>query len=308
MQSIIMTVGTSLRTNQDLNLPLEKRRPWSAEKISNEELIIKDLQVALEWMKKIDAELISAETNTWQRLNPSPKDEIILLYSDTLAGRECAVVLQKYFQIVWDQENVKIRKVPGINYEIENDSNALEQMAELLKQMIDEALGNITLAATGGFKAETMVMAIVGNNLGIPVCYVHEEYKSLIYLPYLKETQEHKTLIQKATLPTSERERERIINLEGVEHHRPNSWGKVEKMLKKIPWIEYVRFNKDGYSARRNDVKPAKRTENGRQVIFIHISDNQNISLPLAIETTGYTEEHLEQACKELRERLGRLF
>jgi hypothetical protein len=96
MQTIFMTVGTSLLTNRDGNLP--EKRPWVGEKT------IGDQEAAIVWMaKKTNASLdwmeqFSAETNTFWRLDPKPTDELILLHSDTDEGLECAQVLRAFFQ------------------------------------------------------------------------------------------------------------------------------------------------------------------------------------------------------------------
>jgi len=184
MQTIIMTVGTSLLTNPDKNL--EPQRPWVGQKT------IGDPQRALAWMKEADLELISADrasgteslTNTYLRLDPTSNDALILLHSETPDGLECAQILKLFFEQELGQQQVSLVPLPGINYELEGSS--LERMAELLKQLAESARGIVTFAATGGFKAQAMIMAVVGSQLGVAVCYIHEQYKSLVYLPYLQ--------------------------------------------------------------------------------------------------------------------------
>ncbi len=302
METIIMTVGTSLLTNPDKDL--ENKRPWLGQKT------IGDVSIALEWMSKTEPEWISAETNTFWRLNPSLEDEILLLHSDTPSGLECAEVVQEYLQNILSQKNVCLHPIPGINYELDESGSALQQMAELLKKLITEAKGNVTLAATGGFKAQTMVMALVGNAFKLPVCYVHEQYKALIYLPYLSDTAQPQILVRRANLPESGLDRTKIIKVQddSYGHHRPKVWKKVEKMLQNILWVEYVRFDQNAFSAPKNGVKAAKRkTPDGRHVFWIHLHESEQKHIAVSVETTGYTEEHLEQATKELRERLGSL-
>ncbi|MDB9373412.1 putative CRISPR-associated protein [Nodularia sphaerocarpa] len=302
METMMMTVGTSLLTNRDDNL--ENKRPWVGQKK------IGDRKIALKWMGEIDPELISAETNTFWRLNPSFNDEIFLLHSDTPSGLECAEVMQEYLQTIHSQKNVHLHPVPGINYDLDESGSALEQMAILLKKLITEAKGNVTLAATGGFKAQTMVMALVGNAFKLPVCYVHEQYKALIYLPYLSDTAQPEVLVRRANLPESGLDRSKIIKVQddSYGHHRPKIWKKVEKMLQDIIWVEYVRFDKNAFSAPKNGVKAATRkTPDGRHIFWIHLHESEQKHIAVSVETTGYTPEHLEQATKELRERLGSL-
>jgi len=108
MQTIIMTVGTSLRTNRDNNLPDEQKRPWINQQFAPDQLLIQDREKAIAWMNKAPLELISAETHTFSRLSSQFNDEIILLYSATTSGQECAEVLQQFFQAS-GQTDVQIR-------------------------------------------------------------------------------------------------------------------------------------------------------------------------------------------------------
>ncbi|MBD2389276.1 putative CRISPR-associated protein [Aphanizomenon flos-aquae NRERC-008] len=302
METMIMTVGTSLLTNRDDNS--EKKRPWVGQKN------IGDRQIAIQWMSEIEPEFISAETNTIWRLNPNFNDEILLLHSDTPSGLECAEVLKEYLENIRGQKNVSLNPIPGINYDLDESGSALEQMAIFLKKLVLESKGNVTLAATGGFKAQTMIMAVIGNAFKIPICYVHEQYKALIYLPYLSDTAEPQVLIKPANLPESGLDRSQIIKVQNDSygHHRPKTWKKVEKMLQDIPWVEYVRFDKNAFSAPKNGMKAATRkTGDGRHIFWIHLYENEEKKIAVSVETTGYKPEHLEQATKELRERLGRL-
>jgi putative CRISPR-associated protein (TIGR02619 family) len=297
MQTIIMTVGTSLLTNPDKNL--QPQRPWVGQKT------IGDPERALAWMKKTDLELISAETNTYYRLDPTPQDALILLYSETSEGLECAQILQLFFEEALGQQQVSLVPLPGVNYELEGSS--LERMAELLRQLAESAKGIVTFAATGGFKAQAMIMAVVGSQLGIPVCYIHEQYKSLVYLPYLQPQVQPR--IPRAALPDSGRDRSQVIQLRSdSSHHRPRSWVKVEKLLRDLPWVDLVRYDSNAYAAPKNGVKAAnRRTEDGRHILWVHLHESQDTHLAVRVETTGYTPEHLELAATELRQRLGRL-
>jgi putative CRISPR-associated protein (TIGR02619 family) len=256
-------------------------------------------------MKKTDLELISAETNTYLRLDPTSNDALILLHSETPDGLECAQILKLFFEQELGQQQVSLVPLPGINYELEGSS--LERMAELLRQLAESAKGIVTFAATGGFKAQAMIMAVVGSQLGIPVCYIHEQYKSLVYLPYLQPQVQPR--IPRAALPDSGRDRSQVIQLRSdSSHHRPRSWVKVEKLLRDLPWVDLVRYDSNAYAAPKNGVKAAnRRTEDGRHILWVHLHESQDTHLAVRVETTGYTPEHLEQAAAELRERLGRL-
>lgn len=297
MQTIIMTVGTSLLTNLDKDL--QPQRPWLGQKT------IGDPEQALAWMKRTNLELISAETNTYLQLDPTSNDALILLHSETPDGLECAQILKLFFEQELGQQQVSLVPLPGINYELEGSS--LERMAELLKQLAESAKGIVTFAATGGFKAQAMIMAVVGSQLGIPVWYIHEQYKSLVCLPYLQP--EVQPRIPRAGLPDSGRPRSEVIQLQvDSSHHRPRSWVKVEKLLRDIPWVDLVRYDPHAYAAPKNSVKASNRkTEDGHHILWIHLHESQDTHLAVRVETTGYTPEHLELAATELRQRLGRL-
>ena len=308
-QTIIMTVGASMLRNRDSDL--EEKRPWVGQKE------IGDRTAALEWLSKKFSEdrdclrWLSAETHTFFRfIHIGLEDEIMLLHSDTKDGKECAQVLQIFFKSVLGQENVRLYELPGINYDSNESESALEKMANFLEALIKDAKGAITLAATGGFKAQTMIMALVGNSLGVPVCYIHEQYEALIYLPYLQlNASPAKVPAFVVNLQNSSKPRSEVINVqESKKHHRPKTWKKVEKMLKDLPWVEYVRFDENAFSAPKNGVKAALRgTKDGRHIFWLHLYQSEKAKMAVSIETTGHTDEHAAQAAKELRERLGRL-
>lgn len=300
MKTIIMTVGTSLLANPDRDLV--NKRPWVGQKTIGERI------QAIDWMSQTALELISAETNTLWRLDPNSDDAVLLLHSDTPQGLECAEILKMFFLKALEQKSIHLHKLPGINYESEESKSALEKMAELLKQLIEQSTGEVTLAATGGFKAQTMVMGLVGNALGVPVCYIHEEFKGLVYLPYLSSSGQTETRIRPANLPASGIPRSQIMQVRSdqQEPNRPRIWKKVQKMLPEIPWIERVYYDERAYSAPENGVKGSReRAEDGRNIVWMRFVEKDK-AMAVAIETTGRSPEQLVQAVDELKERLGR--
>lgn len=307
MQTIIMTVGTSLLTNPDRNLADLEKRPWVGQKF------IGDRSLAIEWMDdKVTKDLsclesISAETNTFYHLDTSPKDQIILLHSDTSTGLECAEVLKDFFQASLNQENIQLYKLPGINYDSDNSWSALEKMAEQLQELLKQnrSQGNITLAATGGFKAQTMIMALVGNIYKVPVCYIHEAFKGLIYLPYLSSSGVVEPKFPIASLQESGVDRNQVIKVqESKKHHRPKIWKKLAKILVNLSWVNYVRFDEGAFTAPKNGIRKSPREKN---VLWIHLYESKQAKMAISVDTTALTIEEQEQAALELRERLGRL-
>lgn len=254
-------------------------------------------------MKTTDIELISAETHTLWRLDYSKDDEILLLHSDTVSGQECAEILKKFFEIDLGLKQVFLHKIPGINYELED--SGLKQMIELLKRLINNAKGIVTLAATGGFKAQTMVMGLVGNNLGVSVCYIHEAYQQLVYLPHISNSGQAQFKVRQANLKDSTKPRSEVINVqESKKHHRPKSWKKIAKMLSIIPWVEYVRFDENAFSAPKNGVRKSPRNNN---IIWINLYESEDTKMAVSVDTTAISPEEQQAAAIELNERIGGL-
>ncbi|MBM3269228.1 MAG: putative CRISPR-associated protein [Candidatus Sericytochromatia bacterium] len=301
-QTIIATVGTSLLTNHDKDLPPEKRRPWLGQPQ------IGDLSRAVAWLGDTEPELASAETNTLWRLDLRPDDIVHLLHSDTPEGLECAETLETFLRDGWGQRHVRLHRLPGIHYEPDGEGSALERLAFLLRTLIGASEeSRVTLAATGGFKAEVMVMAIAGQENGVPVCYVHERFRTLVYLPWLAAAAGSRPARTPVEAPASGTPRDEVFVLGKDSHHRPKALPRLEQMLCALPWVDRVRFAEAAFRAPRNGVKAAPRgTDDGRHVYWLHWEDSGG-RMALAIETTGHSPAHGLQMAGELRERLGRL-
>ncbi|MGB5770462.1 MAG: putative CRISPR-associated protein, partial [Crocosphaera sp.] len=216
-------------------------------------------------------------------------------------------VLKDFFSYSLNQENIQLYKLPGINYDSDESWSALEKMAEQLQTLLNQhqSQGNITLAATGGFKAQTMIMALVGNIFKVPVCYIHEAFKGLIYLPYLSPSGVANHKFPTASLPESGIDRNQVIKVqESKKHHRPKIWKKLEKILPTLPWVNYVRFDESAFTAPKNGIRKVPREKN---VLWVHLYDSEKARMAISIDTTALTSEEQEQAAFELRERLGRL-
>ncbi len=150
----------------------------------------------------------------------------------------------------------------------------------------------------------------VGQKNIVSVCYVHEQYRILVYLPFLSKTAQSTSVVHRANLPESGVPRSKVISVQDDSqgHHRPKVWKKVEKMLQDIPWVDYIRFDKNAFNAPKNGVKSATRkTPDGRHVFWIHLHESDEKHIAVSVETTGHTPEHQQQAAAELREHLGRL-
>lgn len=281
MRTIVVTVGTSLLTNKD-------DRPWAGN------VSIGDTFQALEWMDKTEMERISAETHTLYMLNLKQDDTIELLHSDTESGWECAKLLKEFLKRKWDQKAVRMHKLPGINYDSDNVCSSLQLMAQQVERLITQDHDNqITFAVTGGFKAQAAVMATIGSYYGIDVCYIHEQYRSLIYIPPFKPSTE--IIIPKTDidLPRSDKAPSQKYAITTTEHHPVRVRNMLIKRLSELPWVDWFYAGEEAYKAPRNGVKSAPHpTSDGRKRFYIYIMDDPTHKMPLVIETLGVTEEH----------------
>jgi putative CRISPR-associated protein (TIGR02619 family) len=163
MKLIINTVGTSLLGNA-------KRHNLE----TNTEI--------LEYLAR-DPRAASAETNALDRLL-KPNDKAVLLYSQTLEGQRCALLIQAHIQ---KTHRCEIEEVQGLSYAEKGFvQHGLKNFVQKLAKHIREAKrANLEpiINATGGFKAEIAYATAVGLVFKTPVCYIHEKFGDIVTLP-----------------------------------------------------------------------------------------------------------------------------
>jgi len=136
-----------------------------------------------------------AEINTIQELLNNKMlqlERIIFLVSDTELGKDTGKLLVNYFS---ERKELNLKK-ENINYEvIDNLSDnepknfklyGLRNLVRVLGKYIKlHSTGNIAIDATGGYKAQIAIAALMGQALGIPVFYKHELFSEIIDFPPL---------------------------------------------------------------------------------------------------------------------------
>ncbi|MEP0765766.1 MAG: putative CRISPR-associated protein [Fimbriimonadia bacterium] len=176
MKTFIVTVGTSLLTN--------KGRPWEGRDRDNS---LPNSAEATHWLRGADPVTASAETNTLNKVGLETGDAIAFLHTATDEGRWCAEVLTKYYE--GRGFRTQAHEISGLNYKTGDVTDrGLRALVHLMFDLHRKAqkVGSGTIfCATGGFKAETAYMYLAATLLGCRVCYVHELYKELVWLPAL---------------------------------------------------------------------------------------------------------------------------
>jgi putative CRISPR-associated protein (TIGR02619 family) len=179
MRTIITTVGTSLLTNRDQDLPDAARRPWAGwhpgAELPREEDVFKHLH-------KGDLQRASAETNTLRALPLMEQDRLVFLHSQTGDGQLCGRALARFYEA--EGYRVRLREIGRLGFEERAFRDfGLKGLVAILFEEIKAAQGTPVFCATGGFKAEIAFVNLVGMLMGVEVYYMHEKFRELIRFP-----------------------------------------------------------------------------------------------------------------------------
>lgn len=176
LRTIITTIGTSLLTNRD-------DRPWAGWRFGQP---FPDAETVQTWLSTAQPPAISAEVHTWYRLGALKgmgTDQVVLIHSQTPDGKYCATQLQQFAQ----QLKLKTQCCPvhDLSYaNAETFNRGLRQLVRVLAEVIHTSRANqdsdLVIAATGGFKAEIAMANLVGTLLGVPVCYIYQQFEQLV--------------------------------------------------------------------------------------------------------------------------------
>lgn len=126
-----------------------------------------------------------AKKKKWLELN-----NLILLVSDTEAGRNTGYVLKKYFEGRDDLslQQVEFKVIDQLQDSIPKDfkihglRNLVRFVGDFIHRFRSE---NIAIDATGGYKAQIAIAVLIGQALDIPVYYKHERFSEIIDFPPL---------------------------------------------------------------------------------------------------------------------------
>jgi len=193
--TLICTVGTSLfESNLKRLLESSPECPenWEAIKAqfdnSNWNELAKELLKVNPSNRTCGAEINTieeAKKKKWLELN-----NLILLVSDTEAGKNTGYVLKKYFEGRDDLnlQQVEFEVIDQLQDAIPKDfkihglRNLVRSVGDFIQRFGNE---NIAIDATGGYKAQIAIAVLIGQALDIPVYYKHERFSEIIDFPPL---------------------------------------------------------------------------------------------------------------------------
>lgn len=191
--TLLCTVGTSLFAGNlaRLDETTPARPPnWENLRRAHDE---GDLPRIADELRRVapGARLCGAEINTIEHIR-TRKDidlrRIVFLVSDTEAGRDTGAVLQRYFEGRADLalDDVCVEVIDRLQDERPFDfkQHGLRNLVRVMGRHIRRyGQDYVAIDATGGYKAQIAIAALVGQALGVPVFYKHERFNDLIDFP-----------------------------------------------------------------------------------------------------------------------------
>ena len=188
--ALLCTIGTSLLYPNLSNLIKEKQtdpvRTALAQAYSD-----KNWSEVATQLRQIDPtdRLCGAEINSVTDLITQriiERGYLHLFHSETDEGKAIAQILQAYF--TQDRWNVKIHCIEGLRDDDPDSfrTQGLRNLAKLFGEQVRESRQNFipcAINATGGYKAQIAIAALMGQALDIPVYYKHERFDAIIPFP-----------------------------------------------------------------------------------------------------------------------------
>ncbi len=177
----VSTVGISLLTNSDWRRGSPLPSPQE----------IDDRLESLPWSESC------AELNTLGKIQLCENDRVRLLCSSTDVGQYCGERLKEFLSKRC--RKVEMREVNYLGYDNTHFMQyGLKKLVDLAIEAHQEAISSQLepiYCATGGFKAETAVLFLIGALLNVEAYYVHEYFKEIVKLPKLPLRWDHESVI-----------------------------------------------------------------------------------------------------------------
>ncbi len=190
--TLICTVGTSLFGNLTRLSEKDKIDNWKEIKTQFEQGNWSKLSKELRKLSP-SSRICGAEINTIEEAKKKKwldLKNLILLVSDTKDGENTGILLEKYFL---DRDDLSLSQV---EYMLINDLqdadpkkfkiHGLRNLVRVVGDCIQRfGKRNVSIDATGGYKAQIAVAVLIGQALDIPVYYKHEKFSEIIDFPPL---------------------------------------------------------------------------------------------------------------------------
>lgn len=189
---LIITVGTSLAGNL-------RQVPELAEALRQQDThVISTFLSKHQPTERICGAELNSTFQLFEQQQIQSDSNLYLCVSDTQAGQWIGAVLKGFLQ---DQGlNVSLYTIEGLQDQDPQrfSREGLRNLIRLCGKIIQQAGGPeyVALNATGGYKAQIAVAALLGSAMGIPVFYKHEQFDSVIGFPPMPVSMDDK-LIEK---------------------------------------------------------------------------------------------------------------
>jgi putative CRISPR-associated protein (TIGR02619 family) len=131
---------------------------------------------------------LSAEIHSLVRIGITKEDRIILLASSTDDGYCCALAVKKYLKHHWNDIEVKVEKVKGLQVsdaELFRTTGVVEFVRHIIREVNSYGASNIILNPTGGYKALVPYTVLLGMLKGVKCDYIFEQSTTVLELPPL---------------------------------------------------------------------------------------------------------------------------
>lgn len=182
---LICTVGTSLKGNLERSDNPDVNSLWH--KRNAQGLSLKLL------LRDSDDRLLGAEINSITSILSKGKlqerTRLHLLVSDTLDGKFIGQVIKLYYESPSNSlrfDRVEVQTLAGLTdenpqkFRTEGLRNLVREISRIVQR---EGAERIVINATGGYKAQISFAGMIGQALGIPVCYLFERFSEVIEMP-----------------------------------------------------------------------------------------------------------------------------
>lgn len=184
MKTYICTCGTSIITKRGINLERIQHQPLSAwdENINDIENFKDTTREALEKMRfPKDLDDTSAEIKSLVKMGVAADDKVILIASDTVDGKLCAILVKDFLIRKAICLNIDIKVIDGLQ---SKDGKSFQNIGlkNLLNFLVNLEHGDFILNPTGGFKSVVPYLSLIGMLFNKPVQYIHEDSNDVITL------------------------------------------------------------------------------------------------------------------------------
>ena len=182
MSIFICTTGTSIAKQDNINKlqnePSNKQKEFEYEIKATKTAILRKME-DIDIFRNYNE--TSAEIKSLIKMRINKNDRVILLSSDTVAGKLCADIVKEILesQINCSVEIEVIKGIQSTDGKLFTRIGLKELFNFLLKFKEDE---DIIFNPTGGYKSVVPYMAIAGMVLKKPVQYIHEDSEDVITL------------------------------------------------------------------------------------------------------------------------------